>query len=246
MSEPLHSKHPVFPQIVFCTLSKAVVMLQNGLLFKWRNKSGRLVYRQNCVLDEASVVSLLSIFELLPYLLYFLSLVFAGDPKQGTPYCTGSYEPVSVLDLLQERISSEEASFVKHSFLDIQFRMPKDMGDMVSGCFYNGRLQSFKKAPQQGSCLFLNMEAKWLVRDSSRYCPAEERQALRIVKSLVKKYPKKKVVVLTFYNSQIDYFRYLCREDADDVEFPCFTVDSYQGKQAHFLVLLTCCYGPKK
>ena len=124
--------------------------------------------------------------------------------------------------------------------------MPKDMGDMVSGCFYNGRLQSFKKAPQQGSCLFLNMEAPWHVKDSSRYCPAEERQALRIVKSLVKKYPKKEVVVLTFYNSQIDYFRYLCREASDDVEFPCFTVDSYQGKQAHFVVLLTCCYGQKK
>ena len=27
VSEPFHSKHPVFPQIVFCTLSKAVVMI---------------------------------------------------------------------------------------------------------------------------------------------------------------------------------------------------------------------------
>ena len=246
MSELFSSNEGVFPQIVFCTLSKALVLLQNRLLFKWKNKFGRLVYRQSLLVDEASVVSLLSMFQILPFLPYFKSLVFAGDPKQGSPDCAGSYEPVSVIDLLEEHISLEEVPFVKNTFLDIQYRMQKDMGDIISGTFYNGRLQSFKMAPQQGSCFFLDLEARWYTRDTSRYCPDEEMQALRIVRALTKKYPEKEVVVLTFFSGQVDYFKYLCEKASNDVMFPCCTVDAYQGKQAHFMVLLICCCPPKK
>ena len=223
-----------------------MVMLQNGMLFKWENEIGRKVYRQSLLVDEASVVSLLSIFEILPYLLYFKYLVFAGDAKQGSPYCAGIYEPVSELDLLEERISIEEDAFVKNTFLDIQYRMPKDMGNIISATFYSGQLQSFKEAPQTSSCLIWDFEARWYERDNSRYSPDEGKRALRIVRALSKKYPEKEAIVLTFYSSQVDYFRHLCRKPSGDVEYPCCTVDGYQGKQAHFVVLLTCCYGPKE
>ena len=124
--------------------------------------------------------------------------------------------------------------------------MPKQMGDIVSDTFYSGQLQSFKKASQQSSCLFLDFRARWYKRDMLRYSPHEGKQALRIVRGLTKKYPQNEVLVLTFYYSQVEYFRHLCKEASDSVECSCSTVDGYQGKESDFVILLTCCYGVKK
>ena len=85
--------------------------------------------------------------------------------------------------------------------------------------------------------------AVWIQKGNSRYAPVEAQQARSIVSALAKSHPNKKAVVLSFYNAQVDYFNHLSRSSQDLPMVPCYSVDSFQGKEANFIVLLTCAYG---
>jgi len=98
------------------------------------------------ILDEASQIPGFCTFSILHTFPDLQKLVIVGDPKQLRPY--GSQDT--------RGISSAFDVFKAHLepiFLDVQFRMPKPIADILSRLAYNGRLKTAEEKAAGPSCI---------------------------------------------------------------------------------------------
>ena len=191
-------------------MSKALDLFKEGLIY-WNNEKSESIHRKGLIVDEASVVHLLTLYELLPFVLYFKSLVFAGDTNQRSPFCSTTYEPKSVLNFVEQEAGKQVDLFIKHSFLDIQFRMRPDLGTVISDNFYGGRVRNFKQSTGRKTCYFYDLKSSVVKeRGKARNAPEEMREAHRMAAAFTRVLPNYEIAVLTAYNAQYYYFEKLC------------------------------------
>ena len=179
-------------------------------------------------------------------MLYFKSLVFAGDSKQRSPFCSQNYEPKSVLDFVEEEEDKQDEPFIKRSFLDIQFRMQPDLGTVISDNFYDGKVRNFKKSTGRKTCYFYDFKSSLIEdRGNARNAPEEMREAHRMAAAFTRAFPSYEIAVLTAYNAQYYFFEKLCTKRPLGVNVGCHTIDSFMGKEADVVIVCICAYEKK-
>ena len=204
--------------------------------------NGRTLLRTVLIMDEASLTTKLTLYELLPLLLYFRHIILAGDPAQRSPYSPSYYVLRSILELMQARVAKKD-DFIKHSFLNVQFRMPKDIGEMISKNFYEGRVRNYRENSRVGNLFFFDHNADVQIRaDNSRSALEEANEALQIAESFKNKRPQSTVVILALYNAQVEILMKMAEvKKLQDIGF--YTVDEFQGNEAEVTIICTTCYG---
>lgn len=133
--------------------------------------------------------------------------------------------------------------------LDLQFRMPREIADMVSLAFYRGELETNPSLAVVPPCL---REPDWLAGrhlvwlDTGRSATEEplwvNRQEARIVARLVRQFEpleprpplREQLVILSPYLAQN---RLLRDELPPELRDRVFTVDSFQGREAEIVVV---------
>ena len=125
---------------------------------------------------------------------------------------------------------------IKKTILNLQYRMEKDMGELVSQTFYEGKLQSHKKGI--GNLFFHHVTGRLGYIDSSSFCKKEAILALRYAIAIQRRHKESEVVILSYYYGQIMEIRK--QMASSQYSFQVCTVDSYQGMEADYVVLSTC------
>ena len=225
-----------YGQVVLCTLSKAK-QIGEKLLMKFRDSSSNFQNRDTVILDEAARITALSFSEVLPFFDEVKRLVACGDRDQGDPFSKKLRILESVISMLEKRSSTTKGAQIKKTFLNIQYRMAYDIGEMVSKTFYAGRLLSYKKGIG-GNLFFHQVQGNTFNRGTSVCCRKEAKLAMQYGVAIQRRHMKSKVVIICYYYGQIMVIRELLARTGYHLKV-C-TVDSYQGMEADFVVLSTC------
>ncbi len=245
-------------ELVATTLAKVCTSdLFNGLSF------------DAVVVDEASMANL-------PYLMVLASkavrhMVVVGDPMQLPPIALT--EDSASRSFLEEDIFTyvsgagrAEELFGWHdrnreitSFFDTQYRLNRDLAEVLSNVFYQGRLNTVEtdEAPEDGSVPTVN------VVDSQRYGPVltqkdegkgfspvnEVHQALirKMLRRLVVKHgmPAGEIgVIVPFRNTVYDIRRELFANGLESVEVG--TIHTFQGREKRVILFDTVMSGEKQ
>ena len=182
------------------------------------------------ILDEASQIPGFCTFSILHTFPDLQKLVIVGDPKQLRPY--GSQDT--------RGISSAFDVFEAHQepiFLDVQFRMPKPIADILSRLAYNGRLKTAEEKAAGPSCIqWVDVPAgKEKQEGTSKTNEAEMQAIVRLFQTGELKEFSTETAVLSFYKKQATRIK----KALDDAKIPASsdTVDSFQGREAAIVVL---------
>lgn len=209
-----------------------------------------------CIVDEASKATPTEI--LIP-MVRSRRWIIVGDPKQLPPF----FEELGD-DLLSEFDDKEVKATILDRFVDTheglptgcraelrnQYRMIKPIGDLVSECFYDKRLNSPITTHGLKLELALNAPVTWfsthmLTSRSERpegqtfQNPAEVRVVRRLLQRLqfVAKAQKRRftVAVIAGYTAQVKVLREMESQGVaewPDLDVVCNSVDAFQGRQA--------------
>jgi len=210
-----------------------------------------------CIVDEASKAA---VTELLVALTRSRRWVLVGDRNQLPPFVEDALEDPTIqeehglrtedlkttlLELLADRLPNECVTKLLH-----QHRMVRQIGDLVSHCFYNGELKSLR----EGEARFLDpalprpvtwfsttlLPDRWELRDHESYKNiAEVLQIRRVLKRINLMAGAKKirlsVAVLTGYAAQKEEVLRALDADHESLQWltiECNTVDAFQGREA--------------
>ena len=230
-----------FKKVVLCTINRAIKLVPTGLM-RSRDSKDRLAWRHTLVVDESSLCTELSIFELLPYLLYFKHIVFTGDPAQRSPFCYGKYQPKSILEVLEERVRMND-KYIQHTFLNWQYRMPVDVGNMISDNFYDGKVKNARAPNEKKKLYFYDISSSVHISDNgSRVAPEEANQAVFMANAFAKRVKNFEIVILAMYADQAAFLNTICKEAKVSKNIRCHTVDSFQGGEADIIILCLSAY----
>jgi len=220
-----------------------------------------------CILDEASRAT---ITESLVPMSRSSKWVIVGDGKQlgafdgETGDAAGYLEEYDLErgDLIETFFSRFELNLARENkrFLSIQYRMNNQIGQLISDCFYEGKLES--NGPTKHALLeIMDLEpVTWF--DTSAYPPslreesrphgsssmvnnAESRvintEISRMVKIIEEKphlfQSKPHILVITPYSHQVDLLRISLSAITDNaaISLEIQTIDSVQGREADFV-----------
>ena len=216
-----------------------------------------------CIVDEASKATP-------PEALVPLSLsrkwIIVGDPKQLPPYqgelpyrpdLLGRYDlrvedlKYTLLDHLLMGLPKECTTLLTH-----QHRMIKAIGDLVSHCFYDGKLYTSEDRSDRFVQEYLAMPRPVTWYTTSGLPSSRESRVGRSCKNfaevaIISKLVDRlgfaagqagrniSVVLLSGYGPQVAEFRRMLArkgDSLDGVDVSCQTVDSYQGREADVVV----------
>ena len=159
-----------------------------------------------------------------------------GDKKQGHPYSKKQRIFESLITML-EKHEWKKKGVIKKAFLNVQYRMEEDMGELVNDTFYDGRIVSAKKGGHDNLfCHFVSGVTYDI--DSSTCCEKEAVLALRYATTIKGKHRDSKVVILCYYYGQVMLIRQLMKRSQNGIVV-C-TLDSFQGLQAEYVIVSTC------
>lgn len=224
-----------YSRVLLCTLSKAKHVKSEELI-KFRTTRS-FEYRDTAIIDEGGRVSCCCFSQVLPLLDHFKRLVVSGDPKQGGPFSSKNRTLRSVITVLQKR--AQESAVVKKGFLNIQYRMELDIGELVSTTFYDGKVESFLK--RSGENLFYHdVRGEIGTRNKSIFCKKEADLAMRYAKRILQKHRVSTVAILCYYTSQRRYISDSRGRDNFGRRLMVSSVDGFQGKDADFVIISTC------
>jgi len=210
-----------------------------------------------CIVDEASKAA---VTELLVPLTRSRRWVLVGDRNQLPPFVEDALEEPSIqeehglrtedlkttlLELLADRLPGECVTKLLH-----QHRMVRQIGDLVSHCFYNGELKSLR----EGDPRYLDpalpkpvtwfstslLPDRWELRDHESYKNIAEVLLVRRVLKRINlmagtKKTKLSVAVLTGYSAQKEELQRALDADHESLQclaIECNTVDAFQGREA--------------
>jgi len=213
------------------------------------------------VIDEASMANL-------PYVMVCSQLakehmVFAGDPMQLPPISvTKDWEAAEFLerDIFTESSNSESIEDLfnwqdfypqKVTFLRTQYRMKKDLADVISDLFYDGRLETAEelaeKSAGESPSIFVIDTARYspeiTKQEGSGFRPVNE-QHQEIVVASVKRLLQDMTMsiqdiglMVPFRSSVYDYRRLFYKEKIPAVEVG--TVHTFQGREKRVIIFDT-------
>ena len=225
---PRFHQTAVDPPVLVCTIGKC---MGSGIV-------DALMHRQTLIIDEASQVHDFKAIVLLRSLPHTERLLLFGDDKQLAPYVARE-EASSILDMatavLEKNLTPPAPTFtVARTMLDIQYRMPLSLGNMISSIFYNGKLRSHKSDPK--ACVhWVSTVGPSSPDGTSCYNRSEIAEVLHLWRQLQRppySYSEDDIVVISFYEAQ--------RKEIS-TRYPrlrVHNVDSFQGQEAP-VVLLT-------
>lgn len=210
-----------------------------------------------CIVDEASKATAT---ESLVPMSRARKWILVGDPKQLPPFFEEEFRRNSsilndfditpeevketLLDRMLQRLPDESKASLSH-----QYRMIEDIGNLVSDCFYNSRLDSPIKKSEIILAPLFNKRVTWLTTsarndryetaDGASYSNACELQAIvDTVKCIafVARSKKKpiEVGIIAGYGAQVENIEKRLQRERDDLRgstITCATVDSFQGRQ---------------
>merc|ERR1712130_667487 len=132
-------------------------------------------------------------------------------------------------------LSRDSENVPVFTMLDTQYRMVKQLGDMISYCFYNGKLKSAHQGLERG-IWWENVEGNEEKLGTSTFNNEEIEKVIEIWKDEVENNKCKDIVVICFYEGQRNMIE---RKGPDGIRV--FNVDSFQGQEAEVIILsLTC------
>jgi regulator of nonsense transcripts 1 len=212
-------------QIILCTLS----MLSHPRI----NKFTKEIPLKIMVVDEASQIEVgnyVSIFANFKHSLR--KLCFIGDDKQLPPF--GQED-------LQDLQSIFEIPHLRKQvvFLNIQYRMPPQIGDIISDLVYENKLKSNPLHPiteDTTACYFveaLGMEKP--LPGGSYMNEVEATHVLHLARKLQDQ--ERNYRIITGYEGQRSYIEGLMKDEGLEWGDKCFNVDSFQGNEEDFIII---------
>ncbi|KAH9481599.1 ATP-dependent helicase NAM7 [Psilocybe cubensis] len=212
-------------QVILCTLS----MLSNSQLGRFTQHIPLRVL----VVDEASQIEVgnyISIF--VKFKATLRKACFIGDDKQLPPF--GQEE-------LQDLQSIFEITHLKKQvvFLDTQYRMPPQIGRIISKLVYDSKLNSnphHEIKDTVTACYFINVPGKEKALQSGSFMNGLECEAiLKLARRLQDE--QKKFRIITPYEGQRATIEYALQTEGLDWGDKCFNVDSFQGNEEDFIII---------
>lgn len=213
-----------------------------------------------CIIDEASKANATEV--LVPIALA-KKWVLVGDPKQLPPFLDEIGQNIQFLDNYELKLDDVKRTLFDHlsaslpeenrKLLTVQHRMIKAIGDMVSHCFYDSKLQSANNSTYELSTVFpkpvtwfstSNLPDKSEQNSNNSYINSCEvsvilkllKQLNSTAKVLQNKY---KVAVLTGYSAQLKQLNRMKNSHNNEFDFldiECNTVDAFQGREADITI----------
>lgn len=207
------------------------------------------------IIDEAARATLP---ELLIPILRGKKVIIIGDHYQLPPAISKSIiDDIEsfdreILELLEksffEKLFESTPDTNKAILLD-QFRMPKEVGNMISKLFYDGKLRNGIEKTTEGfispsTIKWIDVKGRNKIEGTSRY---NQEEALEIKKLLIdiasKLTPEKskEISVITPYSAQKKLLRKIINDLKDrgqiqNLQIKCDTVDSFQGQEADIVI----------
>ncbi|KAH9178234.1 P-loop containing nucleoside triphosphate hydrolase protein [Lactarius sanguifluus] len=194
------------------------------------------------VIDEASQIEIgqyLPLFESFGDTLRKIS--FIGDDKQLPPYGHDSLESLqSVFELAHLRSSAVflDTQCVFADFLELEDRMPPQIGDFISQRVYDGGLQSYSRHPTKSrtiACHFVDINGSDSASGTSRI----NRQEVKAVTLIAERLQEKGISyrIITPYDAQRGALEQALKDNDLIWENKCFNVDSFQGNEDHYIII---------
>jgi superfamily I DNA and/or RNA helicase len=206
-----------------------------------------------CILDEASKATAT---EALVPMARSRRWILVGDPLQLPPFLDSefarSFDEMKELEvretLLDRFIRLLPPPVVEE--LTTQHRMVKEIGDLISSCFYKGALKSVRSKPDISLAALFPRPVAWLTtsgseerRERASGQSFENHFECRIVRDVLgrinfilsKKKQRCKVAVMAGYVAQVKAIREFLRDHLHQwtsLDVTCNTVDSFQGQEA--------------
>lgn len=212
-------------QVMLCTLS----MLSNKHIGKFTKK----IPLKIMVVDEASQIEVgnyISVFTNFKHMLR--KLCFIGDDKQLPPYGQEDLQDLqSIFEIphLQKQVV----------FLNTQYRMPPQIGNIISELVYEKKLKSNPSHPiteDMTACYFVEAlgKEKGLTTGSFKN-EVEASHIIQLAKKLEEK--ERKYRIITPYEGQRNYIETLMKDEGLEWGDKCFNVDSFQGNEDDFIII---------
>lgn len=207
------------------------------------------------IIDEAARSTLP---ELLIPILRSKKVILIGDHYQLPPTVSKS-----IIDDI-ENLDNQTIDFLKKSFFEKlfestpdtnkevlvdQFRMPKEVGNMISKLFYEGKLKNgIEKTTEQfispQTIKWIDVKGKNEIDGNSRY---NKKEALAIRELLIKiqkqlsKNESKEVAIITPYSAQKKLLQKVINnlknyKQIENLQIKCDTVDHFQGQEADIVI----------
>jgi len=183
------------------------------------------------ILDESSQVPAYVTYTLLHTFPTIQKLVLVGDEKQLPPFGVApGLEVTSAWGVLKK-------TGPQPVFLDLQYRMPKPLSDILSRAAYQGQLRTIEAKDVPQSCIqWVNVSGREAVHPSnySKHNDAEADAVFRLLTTDLKERTAE-VVVLCFYKSQVNRIAHKLK--ASKIPTPVATVDSFQGRESAVVIV---------
>ena len=162
--------------------------------------------------------------------------ILSEEQQETTEYIINK----SVVDRIFNNIDKDSISF-----LDTQYRMSKQIGDIVSSLFYEGKLKDGRKYSDQNSVEWLNYRTeekfpKKPIRDGGVL--QNEIEASIIIKTIQDRFANnnnKFIAIITPYIKQKRYIENLLNKlnILDKKQYEVNTIDAYQGREADIVFI---------
>ena len=198
------------------------------------------------IIDEAAKCNMLDL--LIPMILG-KKVILVGDHKQLYPVIeTGEIREeltAGQIDLLKNHILfkwlyEERIPKDYKMMLNRQYRMVPDISRFVSEQFYDGALICEKEADGQNDLFWIDCESSAEEKRGTSYINLPEAQTvIALLKKLDKSYTKKTAVgIICIYKAQAEMICDMLDTCVfENIEPECSTVDAFQGKEKHTIIL---------
>ncbi|KAJ3123270.1 hypothetical protein HK098_002058 [Nowakowskiella sp. JEL0407] len=197
------------------------------------------------IIDEAGAMLVPDVFGCVIHGCESLTLV--GDPRQLPPYTAWKHADEYKFNVsLMELVRATEPS---RNMLNIQYRMHPKICETVSRVFYDGFLQTAGKTAasrkRKSAMFFKNVPTGERAIGTSYVNENEIEQVFRIVEIERKKTPHATVLIITFYQGQMQMIQNRLNQTKKTEKneelgsIDVLTVDSAQGREADVVIVST-------
>ncbi|KAK0223285.1 P-loop containing nucleoside triphosphate hydrolase protein [Armillaria fumosa] len=211
-------------KVFLCTLS----MLSSRIA-----RFTRVVPLRCMVVDEASQIKVAEYINVFTRFSTLRKICFIGDDKQLPPFGAESIEDL-------KSIFEIDHLHVKAFLLNIQYRMPPQLGDFISQAVYDSKLKSNPLHPIKDdiiACHFVDVIGHERQSISKSFInDAEAAVAVQLASHLQDKDMDYKII--TPYDGQRNkILNDIKNTDGLNWEDKCFNVDSFQGNEEDYIVI---------
>ncbi|KAG6910852.1 hypothetical protein DXG01_007168 [Tephrocybe rancida] len=211
-------------KVMLCTLS----MLSNQYISKFTSQNPI----KTLIVDEASQIEINNYVSILVTCSKLRKMCFIGDDRQLPPF--GQED-------LQDLQSIFEVPHLRPQglFLDTQYRMPPQIGDLISDLVYEGKLKSNPLHPVTNTsiaCYFIDIPGHE-ERNGDSFMNTLERDAtIKLAQQLQEQ--QKEYQIITPYEGQRSTIEHEMKQTPGlDWQNKCFNADTLLGNEEDFIII---------